>query len=210
MGYIGNYTYTCKLGKLAEMPLDKWMKEMEKGHARVSPYRLEDSERKAWEDCFFRLQACVKELPPAFWKLDAVFEYVYPSIKPGRKGAEKDNGTRADVLIISKKTVMVLEFKNREDVFIGHVRQARKYRNRTQDFHKESVGMNKKAILVLSKAENFRAQYSKVSVRSADLLAEELGCLFEQEPEPHGNIRNWLASEFAAKPEKKKSVRSET
>lgn len=199
MSYIGNYAYTCKLGTLTKRSAEAWLKDMEKGSIRVSGHSITREQRVAWTDCFQTLQECVTALPKEFRKLDVVFEYVLPRHQPGTQKAAEDNGIRADVLLISNKTVMVLEFKRREDVFMGHVRQARKYRTRIQKYHKGSIGMNKKTILVLTAGAGVSEQRSKVSVRSRDLLAEEIQRLFEPEPQPHKDIEAWLSSGFAVR-----------
>lgn len=196
MSYIGNYAYTCKLGTLAQRSAEAWLKDMGKGSKRVSGHSVTREQRVAWTDCFQTLQECVAALPKEFRKLDVVFEYVLPRHQPETQKATEDNGIRADVLLISDKTVMVLEFKRREDVFMGHVRQARKYRTRIQKFHKASIGMNKKTILVLTTGAGVSEQHSKVSVRSRNLLAEEIQRLFESEPQPHHDISAWLKSDF--------------
>lgn len=201
MSYIGNYAYTCKLGTLAKRSAEAWLRDMEKGSKRVTDYAVTKEQRRAWTDCFQTLQECAVALPKEFRKLDVVFEYVLPSHQPGTQKSTEDNGIRADVLLISDKTVMVLEFKRRGDVFMGHVRQARKYRTRIQKFHKKSIGMNKKTILVLTAGEGISEQHSKVSVRSRELLSEEIQRLFEPEPKPHEDLGRWLGSEFLVREE---------
>jgi len=197
MAYIGNYAYACKVGSFSRKNIDSWLDAMEKGYVKVSPYPITDSIRISWRDCFEVLQQCIKELPADYQKLDMVFEYVLPNHQLGTQKALSDNGIRADVLLISRKTVMVFEFKRRSDVFIGHVRQAKKYRTRIQKYHEQSLGMNKKAILVLTNSKNrISEQYSKVSVRSHNLLADEIQALFEPNPLPHDDINKWLSSAF--------------
>jgi len=199
MSYIGNYAYTCRLETLTKRSAEAWLKDMKKGNKRVSKHAVTPEQCAAWLDCFQTLRECVVALPKELRKLDVVFEYVLPRHQPGTQKATEDNGIRADVLLISNKTVMVLEFKRREDVFMGHVRQARKYRTRIQKYHKESIGMNKKTILVLTAGAGVSEQHSKVSVRSRDLLAEEIQHLFEPEPQPHRDIEAWLASDFVTR-----------
>lgn len=199
MTFIGNYAFTCKLGTLLRYKEQHWLRGMERGNHQVTDYIVTDGQRKAWADCFQTLVACANELPKEFRELDVVFEYVLPNHSPESKKAAEDQGIRADVLLISDKTVMVLEFKRRDDVFIGHVRQARKYRTRIQKYHCQSVGMSKKTILVLTDGEQISEQHPKVSVRSADLLAAEIRRLFETAPQPNKNIDQWLHSAFAVR-----------
>ena len=196
MTYIGNYAYTCKFGSLLKKDEHEWLHKMERRNRRVSNHSVTEENRKAWLDCFRVLRDCAEQLPAEFGRLDVVFEYVLPRHQPGTARAETDAGIRPDVLIISDKTVMVLEFKQRSEVFMGHVRQARKYRTRIQKYHTQSIGMNKKTILVLSCGEGISEQHSKVSVRSCDMLAQEIMRLFEEPPTPHRDIKAWLSSEF--------------
>ena len=196
MTHIGNYAYTCKLEKLARITEDEWINIMERRNCRVSDHPVTEENRTAWRDCYRVLRDCAEQLPAQFRKLDIVFEYVLPLCPPGHRGSERGLGVRADVLLVSAKTVMVLEFKQRNDVFIGHVRQTRKYRSRIQNFHKESLGMFKRAILVLTAGEGISEQYHKVSVRSRDLLTQEIIHLFEDSPAPHPDFKSWLNSNF--------------
>ena len=196
MAYIWNYAYTCKLGSLLKKNENDWLHKIERRNSRVSGYSVTEENRKAWLDCFRVLRDCAEQLPAEFGRLDVVFEYVLPRHQPGTARAEIDAGIRPDVLLISDKTVMVLEFKQRREVFMGHVRQARMYRTRIQKYHAQSIGMNKKTILVLTCGEGISEQHSKVSVRSLDLLAPEIIRLFEEHPAPHRDIRRWLNSEF--------------
>ena len=196
MTYIGNYAYTCKLGSLLKKDENEWLQKMERRNGRVSGYSVTEENRKAWLDCFRVLRDCAEQLPAEFGRLDVVFEYVLPRHQPGTARAETDAGIRPDVLLISDKTVMVLEFKQRSEVFMGHVRQARMYRTRIQKYHAQSIGMNKKTILVLTCGEGISEQHSKVSVRSRDLLSQEIVRLFEDAPAPHRDINAWLNSDF--------------
>jgi hypothetical protein len=56
--------------------------------------------------------------------------------------------------------------------------------------------MNKKTILVLTCGECISEQHSKVSVRSRDMLVQEIIRLFEDAPAPHRDIKAWLNSDF--------------
>lgn len=203
MTCIGNYAYRCKLSRLLQLDAEEWLRTMERRNRRVSGHPVTQSNRKAWLDSLCVLKECAQQLPPAFGALDVIFEYVLPRHIPGTRQAEHDVGIRADVILVSQKTAAVLEFKQRSDIFIGHVRQARMYRTRLQKLHCRSLGMNKKAILVLTAGQGIREQYNRVSVRSRELLADEICRLFEPDPLPHGDIEGWLGSDFAPRPVKK-------
>lgn len=187
-------THTCDytVGKFLTLSEDKWLAKMKK-HAHQPP---SPSQIAAWSDSFRVLQQTFQSLPADYHNLYVIFEYVLPGDL-----SEPDNGPEyyvfADAILLSKQRVVVLEFKRRREVFVGHVRQTHKYRCRIQAYHDESRGMNKGAILVLTRATGLRERYKKVDCCSTDLLAAVIKDQFAAGVIRHPDAKMWCASTFS-------------
>lgn len=169
-----------------------WLRKM-KRHAAFPPT---DGMIKSWIDSFRVLHTALSKLPDEYKNLYIVFEYALP------KSVQKFEQTStsyyyADAVLLSKKRVVVLEFKQKKEDYFGDAHQARKYRRRIQCLHDASRGMSKGAILVLTKAQNLRSSYYKVECCSADLLAnvivEQFSRCCTRHPDPSG----WCSSTFS-------------
>ena len=174
-----------------------WLATMTRSVQEMHPGEVSKGQIESWRDCFDVLQRELSLIPEITSSLSIIFEYWLPQHSPESKKAANDNGVRADVILLDKKTVTILEFKRLKELFFGHVRQTRKYRRRIQDYHDQSRGMNKKAVLVLTEAENLNKDYNKVLVRSSDGLADALKAIYAPNGEPHPNPKGWIESAFS-------------
>lgn len=188
-------THSCyySVGKFLSLSEDAWLSKMEK-HAHQPPT---PGQIAAWRDSFHVLQQTFQSLPTEYHDLYVIFEYALPRypIKPGK--APSPYYVFADAILLSKQRVVVLEFKRRREDYFGDAHQARKYRRRIQDFHDESRGMDKGAILVLTRAANLREHYYKVDCCSADLLATSIEDQFASGITKHPSPSVWCASTFS-------------
>lgn len=177
----------------------KIIQTLKKSYASISDFKLEKSEKLSWESTITTLQNAYKTLEPVFGDLDIIMEYVLPRFKPGTAKAVDEHSIRADVLLISEKTVLVLEFKQRDAKFeSGFIKQAGKYQTRLARFHTASKKMIIKSILVLTKSENHITSFGTVASCSADKLADAIALMFEPNPKPYSNIEEWIKSDFQA------------
>lgn len=175
------------------------IKQLGQNYSQISEYKLEKAERQSWSSSIDTLKQAYKQLDPFFGELDVVMEYVMPRHKPGSAKSEGEHSIRADAVIISNKTVLVLEFKQRDTSFEeGFIKQAGKYQTRLKRYHLGSKEMIIKSVLVLTKAENHLRSFGAVASCSADKLADALALMFEPIPQPHDNINSWLNAGFAS------------
>ena len=188
-------THSCyySVGKFLSLTEDKWIKTMEKNaHELPSVGQIE-----AWKDSFGVLQQALGALPAEYHDLYIIFEYALPRypVKPGKKHSPWY--VFCDAILLSKTRVVTLEFKQKKEDYFGDAHQARKYRRRIQDFHDESRGMGKGALLVLTRASELREKYFKVDCCSADLLATAIEEQFAGKITRHPNPSAWCASTFS-------------
>lgn len=188
-------THSCfySVGKFLSLSEDTWMSTMKRrAHQPPSAGQI-----TAWEDSFRVLQQALGALPEEYHKLYIIFEYALPRypVKPGK--APSQWYVFSDVILLSKTRVVALEFKQKDEDYFGDAHQTRKYRRRIQDFHDESLGMDKGAILVLTKASVLREKYYKVDCCSSDLLAAAIENQFADGITRHPNPSAWCASTFS-------------
>lgn len=195
MENVGSYATWCTLRKFQTYGKETWLRRMK----RNAVTDVEQGNLEAWADSFDVLQRAIGSLPESYLDLHIVFEYGLPRYPLTAGRAPNDIAVFADAIVLSKDTVVVLEFKRAEEPFIGYARQARKYRRRIQDFHEESRGMRKRAIQVLTRGEGISHKYHKVVCCSADLLAGALLDAMGEYPKRHGNVKKWCESGFSVK-----------
>ena len=92
---------------------------------------------------------------------------------------------RADCIVVSDKSVVVLEFKDRSDVRKEHGFTARRYRNRLHKYHDQSRGKRKWAVLVPTLSESVHEVIlQRITACSPNKLADELKLQFGDKPKP--------------------------
>ena len=193
---VGNYGVHFPLCDVLDHKNDI-LRTLRKNYTRVSDFKLEKSEKESWTSSLNILRAAYLTLGPAFGHLDVVMEYVLPRFKPGTKKSLTEHPIRADVLMVSSKTVLVLEFKRRDAEFeSGYVKQAGKYQTRIQRFHTASSNMIIKSIVVLTEEKNHVSSFGNVASCSADKLGDVIGLMFEPDPQTHSSFEEWINSEF--------------
>ena len=197
---LGNYAWYVSYGNLVSKKDEDFLPRMIKGYPKTNSHPLNKSQIRAWANCHEVLKETFKSLPHEYKNIWVVFEYVLPKHKPSSNKFLSEQHIPADVLLISKDTVLVLEFKQKKDPFVGHFRQANKYKNRIIDYHVESEEMEVKALLVLTKATGYLGESEGIPGCSPDFLGNEIVRLMGEHPKSHPNITNWLSSEFLQDP----------
>ena len=198
MPYINHYCYRSPIGSFLSLTKEEWLAQMKARHPQTTSHTLTDPGIKAWENCFDVLQATFSQLPERYRRLQVIFEYVLPYYPPDHLRSGNDPGVRADVVILGKKDLVILEFKQRDEVLPMFMRQARKYRNRLQKHHIQSAGMNKKSVLVLTKGHDIRLHDYRLEICSPEHLASVLQQLLGPAPgrKTKTEVRDWLCSEY--------------
>lgn len=196
--YVNNFCLKTTVHEFKNMKKSSWTDEMISGFSNVYDGELSKSQIGAWEDSFDVLQKTFDDVPDTFGKLHIVFEYVLPKHKPGSRKFDTGNGVRPDALVLSSNTVVVIEFKGLEKRYNGCEAQARKYRRRIQEWHTESIGMNKKTALVFTKATGLNDRHFRVSECSPDMLAGILKEFLGNNPQAMTEERlgRWLNSGY--------------
>lgn len=198
MSHINHYCYRSPIGTFLALNKEEWLTQMKARHPQTSDHKLDESNIKAWENCFDVLQAAFRALPEKYHRLQIIFEYVLPHFRPNHPNAENDPGVRTDVIILGKKDIIVLEFKQRDEYLPMFRRQTLKYRRRLQNWHVQSTGMNKKAVLVLTKGHSIHFHDHKLEVCSPEHIATVLQELLGPAPgrKTKTEVRDWLCSEY--------------
>lgn len=211
MNYIGNACYCSAADRLFGLGEERWLAQMKSRFKQVSPYPLTDEQVRAWANSYKVLASTFASLPPEYGKLQLIFEYVLPSHEPEEGAATEDIGVRADVILLSKDTVCVLEFKDRTGPYPGCERQARKYAKRLRRWHTGSVGMRKKTILVFTNASDISEKRYRLTVSSPDHLTGVLADLF---PMPvrklaEKNTKAWMNAPWGTGKKRKMPLQKE-
>ncbi len=190
--YAAYYTFSGFRFKTNE----KIIKSLTNNFHRVSDFSLEKEQIVAWKDCCNVLRMSLSELPASYNDLWIVFEYVLPKYKPGTKKFLSGTHIRADVVLVSSSTVLVLEFKQRDRPYEWMISQAKKYQTRIEKYHVQSQGMAVKSMLVLTKAENVIDNIDGVHICSPDNLSDEIKQLMGEPPKKRLHIQQWVDSAF--------------
>ena len=106
---------------------DKFSDSMANKYRSMVGEEAGESQINTWKDCCEVLHRSLPILPNAKReKISIVFEYCLPANAPWKPEFEDENHLRADVLLLSGKKVVVLEFKQSDKYFEGYRRQAQK------------------------------------------------------------------------------------
>lgn len=200
MSYIGKCCYHDTVDKLLALGETEWERTMASRFKRVSPFPLRPEQSRAWRNCYAAIASAFRDLPAEYGKLQIVFEYVLPQRRPDdTEQRVDDTGVRADVILLSKDTVLVLEFKDRDALFPGCERQARKYARRLRRWHTGSVGMRRKTAVVLTQSPPLREKRYRLTACSPDELAGVIGDTFPSpfKRMPTVAVRDWMAAPWA-------------
>jgi len=194
--YIGQYACYYRLDVFKKKSLNELLDNLEGYHSKVSPYPLQDEQVRAWTDCYKSLQECFKTIPKQYENLYVIFEYVLPNHKPGSKRSDGDIGVRTDIVLVSKTSTLVLEFKQRSEDFEGFVLQAKKYKTRLERYHEQARHMRTHSVLVLTKAKKHLKKHDGVTTCSKDYLSDIIQIIFENDSDRHEDIKGWLRAPF--------------
>ena len=190
--FPGKYCCMMTFGQFKETGLQRWLNIMKENYAHISPYPLEDAEIRAWEDEYHVL----RNIPSKYSDLTMLFEYVLPANR--HRGEEPDLSVtiRADLIILSADTVAVFEFKQKENDDHYTINAAKKYRKSIRRYHKNSVGMRKKAALVLTIRTDYFSRHHRLRTCSPDRLHQIMDEFFEEHRQPHSDPGGWADTEF--------------
>ncbi|MCR4661540.1 MAG: hypothetical protein K5765_06025 [Clostridia bacterium] len=186
----------CKLEDLINYKAKDLVQEIIDNHIACMQSKPSMSQIRAWVDEIIKLRAAVRQLPEEFLDLDVVFEYRIPT------SLKCDRFIYPDVLIVSYRKIMVLEFKQLdasvEKVFGG---EATKYKRHLKDNHPECKKMRIRTYMVLTKEKtdfkkfydfSFHGNKCRYTQISCNLLAEEIYHWFEKWYDTYNDFDDWL------------------
>lgn len=200
MSNINEYCWLGRVGNFLSLDQETWIASMKSRFQRVTSFPLTKEQERAWRNSFDVLQSALTDMGDAYQKLHLVFEYCLPMYPPRKDGTVSDYVVRADAILVSADTAVVLEFKDRDDAIVHHARAARKYRSRLQKYHDESVGMRKWSVLIPTLATDLcERKLNRVTACSPDRLAEELVRQLGDHPKAHPDISRWRRSGYSQK-----------
>ena len=199
MNYIGKCCYHSTVEKFLALGEQEWLQAMSARFKRVSAFGLRPEQERAWKNCYAVMAAAFRQLPEEYGKLQIIFEYVLPLRRPGDGAAEEDPGVRADVVLLSKDTVAVFEFKDRDALYPGCERQARKYARRLKRWHTGSIGMRRKTAVVLPQAPRTYEKRYRLALCSGDTVVEAVKEFFPAPLRrmPQSGVKEWMRAEWA-------------
>lgn len=149
--------YQASVASFLSEDRKSWIEEMKSSFVASYSMSLEESQVKAWKDCFDVLK---KELPSVNDKypgLQIIFEYALPY----------ESGRRPDVILLSNEQVMILEFKQYGVVLQVDVDQVKAYARDIREYHYESRGKDVVPVLLLTGVENQELkQYQGITICS--------------------------------------------
>lgn len=184
-----NCCYASSVDDFLKMSSSDWMKVMTSSFRANLGLGLDESQKRAWRDCFTHLQ---NQLVGVDKNFAIVFEYILPY----------ESGRRPDVLLISAEQVLVLEFKQWGVVRASALDQVAAYARDLREYHVESRGRQIVPILVLTGSDAVPPDFDEVrgvSFCSASHLEEFLS-------EKTGlkvtacDLQAWLKSHYAPLP----------
>lgn len=175
--YLGQYCYADSVENFLSMDEDQFISHMIQEYENVCSMELEQSEIESWKRSYrlvrdsFLNQLAAKD---AF----VIFEYVLPNKKYGlTERFCEQAGCRADIIILTKKIITVVEVKDRtkDAAMDAHFdNQAQKYKRKLQQFHFASLGMKIKVMLVLLQEENLSERKQQTWYLSPDGFKERV------------------------------------
>ena len=160
-----------------------------------------ESQIRAWKNCYDVLQHALKSLSIEQRRFYLVFEYVLPLHDPASFSFIDENHLRADVTLVSRDNVLVLEFKDRDDSYEGLFKAAEKYKKRYENFHVESRGKKIESILVQTLAHDLVGAKpgftgDLIKTCSPDHLAEAIAKEMGNQLQYPIDMKKWVESEF--------------
>ena len=200
--YIGACCYAGTVREFLSLSMGEWLQIMKANFPSVWYNKLDSAQEKSWHTTFKTLKPALQRLP-TYHDLTIVFEYVLPS-RPAKseKALYSQIGVRADVMLISKGKVGIIEFKDRPLMSYTDMsvvsKQAKKYATRIKRFHNMSQNMTVSTVALMLQDEQL-CRFDKdtnVKFYSPDNMTDALVYLVGKNPTCHPKPEQWLQSEW--------------
>ena len=112
----------------------------------------------------------------------------------------REGGRRPDVLVLENSVVTVIEFKNKDSLFISDIDQVAAYARDLKHYHAQSHNLLVVPILVLTQSTIKRQKINGVTVLSPHQLGKELVALCRLNSGSQINAEEWVKGEYAPLP----------
>ena len=145
---------------------------------------LSDSQINAWVDSFRVMQGLNLNS-----NLNIIFEYVLPY----------ESGRRPDIILLSNKQVVILEFKMKNEVKNEDIDQVKAYARDIREYHYESRDKQVIPLLVLTRTKNLNENIDNITCVSDDQLQKVLDDVF-QDNVVSCDVHYWIASKYEPLP----------
>ena len=145
---------------------------------------LSDSQINAWIDSFGVMQSLNLNS-----NLNIIFEYVLPY----------ESGRRPDIILLSNKQVVILEFKMKNEVKNEDIDQVKAYARDIREYHYESRDKEVIPLLVLTRTKNLNENIDNIVCVSDDQLQNVLDDVF-QDNVVSCDVHYWIASKYEPLP----------
>lgn len=196
--YLGQYCYADKVSNFLRLTEQQFISQMKQEYPRVTPYDLNRGEIESWKRSYKLIRNAFEDAPNSS-EATVVFEYVLPERKRGKKELFcAQVGCRADVIILTKTMLTVVEVKDRtmaDAIDANYHNQAQKYKRKLQQFHMASQGAKIKVMLVCLQEQGLSLRKQQTWFLSADgfrekALSQSIGTQAVAEP------GSWLSSDW--------------
>ncbi len=189
------------LSNFFNLSLDSFVSDLSLHHQICMLEPPSQSQIGAWKNCFSALQSYLpiytENNPTSLdWKI--IFEYVLP----------RERGRRPDVVLLSGKTILVLEYKDYSYATQAHIDQVSAYVRDLANYHSASHNHPIFPILVLTQASNHSEVIEDVHIISSDQLSTTLQRLVQETTLESINLESWLNADYAPLPSLVAAARS--
>lgn len=175
--YLGHYCYADTVSNYMRMTESQFISHMKRAYPGVTSYALTSGEIESWKRSYKLIRKAFEDAPNSS-EATVVFEYVLPEKKRGREDLFCEQiGCRADVIILTKTIITIVEVKNRtmEDVIKAKYHyQAQKYKRKLQQFHMASQDTKIKVMLVCLQENELSVRKQQTWFLSADGFREKV------------------------------------
>ncbi|MCM3745101.1 DUF2075 domain-containing protein [Sporosarcina luteola] len=183
---IKNFCLHCSAEAFFRLSIQEFMEEMNTNYLEICREEPSDLQQQAWIDSFHILQEYLSPLQE--YPIHMIFEYVLPH----------EGGRRPDLLLVSDKEVLVIEFKEKATFHQADVDQVSAYARDLRHYHYESRNRKVTPYLVPTKTRGKSGLYGDVIAISPDLLLEGIQ-KFCHNADSHDS-KQWINSKYEPLP----------
>lgn len=181
-----NCCYASSIQTFLSYDKEQWIQLMQSNYLLMNGEDASCEQVDAWKDCYDKSLLFFQSCAP--FACDIIFEYLLP----------REGGRRPDVLLLSGKRLIVLEYKRAKGVRYAALDQAANYARDLKNYHSKSHDLEVLPVLVPTNTVGRFRQYGEVYACSPDQLEKHLSpwlshqslCL----------LGDWLEGEYAPLP----------